>query len=88
MFFEAFYLFPQLEKLCDEFGIKRYKLYNQGKNVQYMNGVRGEYTGTIPPLNLLGLIDTHLAIGKAEAVAKTINLQEPWNSENAVGFNE
>ena len=52
-------------------------------NVQLVNGVRGTYRGTIPPLHLLALIDTHLALQKADALAAAIDQDEPWTSRDA-----
>lgn len=46
-------------------------------------GSTGEYSGTIPPLSMVSLLDLHMMMSKIDSVAKTINADEPWKSPNA-----
>lgn len=48
-----------------------------------MNGARATYSGTIPPLSLISLVDLQTLIWKINWWANTINLEEPWKSPQA-----
>ena len=69
--------------LCKEFGIELLTVPTSGKNVIELDGKRGVYSGTIPPLSVASLIDIQLAINKIDAAARNINAAEPWKSANA-----
>jgi len=73
----------EMYALCKEYNVSTFAQPEEGKSVQMLCGTRGEYSGFIPPMSYLGLIDTELAIRKCDAIAQTIDLKEPWNSEMA-----
>jgi hypothetical protein len=52
--------------------------YNTGKNVQLINGKVSEYSGLIPPLGVLSLVDLHLAMTKIDKIADKVRDLVTW----------
>ena len=70
-------------KLVREFGIEMFPTYNQGQSVLIENGERSVYSGTIPKLSIAALLDLDSAMKKLDALAQTLNMQEPWKTPGA-----
>lgn len=70
--------------IIDEFGLKLRKVdINSGKTVQIINGVVSHYSGTIPPVSLLGALDLNSAMIKLDDLCSRINLRAPHESTDA-----
>ena len=52
-------------------------------NAHQVGGVRGTYRGTIPPLGVAALLDTHVALTRAERWAATVPAAAPWAAADA-----
>jgi monoamine oxidase len=70
-------------ELVREFNLETYRVRDEGLNVQELQGQRGEYTGFIPPLGLLALLDTHLALSRMQKDHECIDCEQPWYSADA-----
>jgi monoamine oxidase len=74
--------------LAKQLGLKTYKTYNTGNNLYYRNGIALPYMSTGPagpvPPDPTGGVDAEQALVKLDNMASQINLNEPWNSPNAV----
>ena len=75
---------PRMYAFAKEFGIETFDAFTPGKNIMVFRGKHSPYKGLIPPLALLELLDIHLAIRRFEKMAKTVNTDEPWKTDNAV----
>lgn len=71
-------------KLVKDLGIEMFPTYNQGDSVLIDDGVRSVYSGTIPKLGIAALLDLDSAMKKLDALALTVNMQEPWNTPDAL----
>ncbi len=69
--------------LAAELGIGTYPTYDEGKKVLHFNGKRGLYSGTIPRLSPLVLVDVGQAQARLEALAKKVPLDAPWTAKSA-----
>ncbi len=69
--------------LCREYGTEWYETYNEGKNILDLNQVIKTYTGLIPKMDVVSLINIDLVLKKLERMAKRIPLEAPWAASNA-----
>ena len=69
--------------LARELGIGVFPTYNTGSNVLYFNGRRDEYTGTIPPVSAVALLEAQKAIVQLNQMAATVPLDAPWKAARA-----
>lgn len=69
--------------LAAELGIGTFPTYDTGRKVLYFNGKRGTYTGTIPRISPLVLIDVGQAQARLEALARRVPTDAPWTAVNA-----
>jgi monoamine oxidase len=92
--FEGFYLDmggtwvgPTQDKIYElirEFGISTFPTYDEGKSTLIMNGKTKNYKGLIPPLPIPSLLSLDGAIKKMTKLSKSVNLQEPWETPDAM----
>jgi monoamine oxidase len=92
--FEGFYLDmggtwvgPTQDKIYElirEFGISTFPTYDEGKSTLIMNGKSKNYKGLIPPLPIPSLLSLDGAIKKLTKLSKSVNLQEPWETPEAM----
>ena len=69
--------------LAAELGIGTFPTYDTGQKVLHFNGKRGTYSGTIPRISPLVLIDVGQAQARLEALARKIPTDAPWTAANA-----
>jgi len=69
--------------LCEELNVKLFKTYNQGKNLLATSGRVRSYTGLIPRLNPLALLNIDFVIKRLERMATDIDLAAPWKTPKA-----
>jgi monoamine oxidase len=92
--FEGFYLDmggtwvgPTQDKiygLIREFGLSTFPTYDEGKSTLVMNGKTKNYKGLIPPLPIPSLLSLDGAIKKMTKLSKSVNLQSPWETPDAM----
>lgn len=70
--------------LAKEFGIDTFHTHDAGKSSLLLNGKLKLYKGIIPPLPLFALLSLDRAIRKINKLAKTIDLDKPFNSPHAM----
>nr|XP_015199567.1 PREDICTED: probable flavin-containing monoamine oxidase A isoform X2 [Lepisosteus oculatus] len=75
--------------LIQELGLEIYPQYTEGKKVYRLGGPEAEirtYTSSIPPLSLMGLIDMQLLLWKIDKLRKTVSVEIPGSSPNALEY--
>ncbi|KAL6252669.1 hypothetical protein RBB50_000388 [Rhinocladiella similis] len=72
----------QMYALAREFNIHTFDVVTEGQSVLRRAGKPCRYSGLIPPLSYLALLDTGLSVNRFEVMAEKINLEEPWKSLN------
>lgn len=69
--------------LARECGVSWYETYNQGKNILDLNKTLRHYTGLIPKMDVISLINVDFLLKKLERMAKKIPLEAPWAAPKA-----
>ena len=70
-------------KLAADLGCETTPTYHDGANLIRWRGRVHRYSGTIPKLGLIGLLDIGRIQWQFERIARGISITDPWNSENA-----
>jgi monoamine oxidase len=73
----------RLLALAADLGVATFPTYDAGKKVLHFNGRRGTYTGAIPLVNPLVLVDIGRAQARLEALARKVPTDAPWTAPNA-----
>jgi monoamine oxidase len=73
----------RMDALVKELGIETYRQYVQGDNLMILDGKVRRYSGTIPRLNPLTLVDLGLAIQMLDWMAGHVPLDAPWDADKA-----
>lgn len=72
--------------LAKEFGVGTFPTYDEGKSTLLFNNKVKRYKGLIPPLPIGSLLSLDFAIKRINKLAKTVDLQQPWNTPNAAYY--
>jgi monoamine oxidase len=78
----------RVNALCEELGLEIYPTYNDGEHLLDYRGRRGRYTGEIPPLPKVGLVDLGQSQLRLDRLAKRIPLDMPWTASDAERLDE
>ncbi len=70
-------------KLISELGLPTVPTYHDGKNVIHWRGAARAYSGTIPRLSLLGLLDIGRLQWQFERISRTVPIAAPWQAKRA-----
>ena len=73
----------RLAALAAELGVGTFPTYAGGQNVIEYSGSLRRYTGTIPRINPLVLLDVERAQRRLDKLAKRVPLDAPWEAPNA-----
>ena len=73
----------ELAALAGELGVDTFPTYVRGENVIEYAGRLRRYTGTIPRINPLGLLDVERAQRRLNRLARTVPLEAPWEAPAA-----
>jgi monoamine oxidase len=73
----------RLYELATELGIETFPTYVEGENVLELGGRLRRYSGTIPRLNPLALVDIERTRRKLDRLARSISLESPWEAKDA-----
>lgn len=73
----------RIHALAKEMGLETYRQYVDGDNVLILDGTVQRYSGTIPSVNPLALVDVGLAIQTLDSMASEVPLYAPWDAEKA-----
>lgn len=76
----------RMYELVEELGLALYPTPGGGKQVLDLDGDVRTYTGTIPRLGLLGLVQLQALLWYIEHVRKQIPTEAPWESAHAEHF--
>lgn len=74
----------RLAALVAEVGGKTYRQYTQGDNLMILEDQVYRYSGSLPRMNPLSLVDVGLAMKELNSMANKVPLDAPWNAEKAL----
>jgi monoamine oxidase len=73
----------RIHALAAEMGLQTYRQYVDGDSVLILDGKVGRYSGVIPKVNAVALVDLGLALKMLNAMARSVPPDAPWNAEKA-----
>lgn len=73
----------RMYELAREYGIAWYDTYNEGKNLLDLNEKLRSYTGLIPKMDVVSLINIDFVLKKLERMARRISVDTPWSHPSA-----
>ncbi len=73
----------RIRALARAVGVRTFKTYNKGDNVQYLGGRRSTYPATGLPTDPAVLADIGSALGKIDAMAAQVPIGAPWRAAKA-----
>jgi monoamine oxidase len=73
----------RLAALAAELGVETFRTYGQGHNLIEYGGSLRRYTGTIPRINPVVLLDVERAQRRLNQLARRVPLQAPWEARGA-----
>jgi monoamine oxidase len=76
----------RLAALARELGVDTFPTYGAGENVIEYAGRLRRYTGTIPRINPLVLLDVERAQRRLNRLARRVPLEAPWEAPNAAAL--
>jgi monoamine oxidase len=76
----------RMYQLCEEFGMETFETYDQGKNILDLGGKIRTYSGLIPKMDPISLINLDLILKKLERLARQIDINSPWQHPKAADF--
>jgi len=69
--------------LATELGVATHPTYDTGRKLLYLGRRRVEYTGDVPRVNPLGLLDVGWLILTLERMARRVPVEAPWRAPRA-----
>lgn len=72
--------------LCEEFGLDLYEQHAEGRRLMEIAGKLRGYTGTVPPMSLLGLLDTAWGLRQLNRAARRVDPAAPWQAAEAAAW--
>jgi monoamine oxidase len=75
----------RLLRVAQSVGVSTYPVYVKGKTVQALdnNLAKTMFSGTIPPLNVVQLIDLNKVLSKWDSMAEILKVDAPWTHPDA-----
>jgi monoamine oxidase len=73
----------RIAALAADLGVETFPTHSEGDNLLRVDGKLRRYSGTIPRLNPLALLDIQLAIRRLDRLSARIDLDEPWRTPGA-----
>lgn len=73
----------RMYELAKEHGVEWYATYNEGRNILDLNQRIRTYTGLIPKMDVLSLINVDFVLRRLEGMARTIPVEAPWTAPKA-----
>ncbi len=73
----------RIAALAESVGVDTFPTHSEGKNLLRMDGKARRYSGTIPRLNPVALLDAQRAVRKINRMATRIHPEAPWAAADA-----
>jgi monoamine oxidase len=70
-------------ELLDELGLETFPTHDEGRHVVELGGRRSTYTGRVPRLGPIALLDIALATRRLDRIARRVDSRAPWSSRDA-----
>ncbi len=74
--------------LAQELGVTTYRTWNTGKNVQWFNGNRKTYAGTIPAVDIGSLLELNTVMSRLNGLASSLDPAAPWAEPRATTWDK
>jgi len=69
--------------LAHELGIELFPTYHEGESLLYQGGKLRRYSGVVPNVGLLALLDFGRGMTRLDRLAQEVPLEAPWNAPHA-----
>jgi monoamine oxidase len=76
----------RLYALAKEVGVGTFATHGEGHNLLCLGGKTKKYKGTIPKVAPLPLLNLGWVMSRFDALAKTVNLEAPWETKDAAAL--
>lgn len=76
----------RMYQLCEEQGLETFDTYDQGRNILDLGGKIRTYSGLIPKMDPLSLLNLDLILKKLERLARQLDINSPWTHPKAKAF--
>lgn len=73
-----------LHALAEEMGVETFKVYSEGRNIEFREGQVSHYTGPVSSVDPVAAADIIEAILAMEMMSLEVPLDAPWKAERAV----
>jgi monoamine oxidase len=73
-------------RVARDLGVRVCKVRYEGSSVLLLNGSRSTYSGLVPSIHPLGLLDVNALLCETDRLAATINRENPWDSPSAASL--
>ena len=70
----------RIERLARELGVRTFAQFQRGRRVLDVGGRLRTYSGTIPSLSLLALLELHRVISRVEKLRLDVPCDRPWDA--------
>ena len=70
-------------RVAKELGVQTYKVYNEGKTVEFLGGKRRVFAGDVSTWNPIAILDYYHMIRTLDKMGEEIPLDEPWKAPKA-----
>jgi monoamine oxidase len=75
-----------IARLAADLGVATHPTYDTGRKVLRLGGRRVEYTGDIPRVNPVGLLDTGRLVFALDRMARRVPVEAPWRTPRAAAL--
>ncbi len=73
----------RMYELVAEAGLQTFPTYAKGTNILRLENSNKRYTGDVPPLGIISLLQTQRGLNQFDRMASKILLETPWTSKDA-----
>ena len=77
---------PRLARLAEDLGLHTFPTYGEGDNLLILDGRRRRYSGTIPRLSPLVLLDILVMRLKVDRRGRRVPVERPWGAPHAAAL--
>lgn len=76
----------RMYELCQEYGVSYFETYDTGKNILDLNQTTRSYSGLIPKMDIISLVNLDWLMKKLEKMAATLDPTNPWQHPKAKSY--
>lgn len=72
-----------MQELVKQYDIPVFDTYDEGKNIVFLKEKLSTYSGVIPSVDIVSLLNLDYVLKKINRLSKEVNLESPWNTPGA-----